>query len=165
MAQESVEQAVKACTAQQEGKRVIPAAKWPPIESAARDVRCEEDALAGVSFAEYERTYRKLHGTYRIREIDRVIVKGKTEPVAIYEVLDYHSEDSFPNLMETVSYFKDGLGHYRRGNWQQAITAFSETLKLHPADRLAQHYIERCEHMSVNPPADDWNGVWVMKTK
>jgi adenylate cyclase len=112
-----------------------------------------------------ENTYHKLRGTYRIREIDRVIVKGKTEPVAIYEVLDYHSEDSFPNLMETVSYFKDGLGHYRRGNWQQAIAAFSETLKLHPADRLAQHYIERCEHMSVNPPADDWNGVWVMKTK
>ena len=112
-----------------------------------------------------QNTYRKLHGTYRIREIDRVIVKGKTEPVAIYEVLDYHSETSFPNLMETVSYFKEGLGYYRRGNWQQAIMAFNETLKLHPADRLAQLYIDRCEHMRVNPPADDWNGVWVMETK
>jgi adenylate cyclase len=112
-----------------------------------------------------ENTYRKLHGTYRIREIDHVIVKGKTEPVAIYEVLDYHSEESFPNFMEVVLYFKDGLGHYRRGNWTQAITSFQEALKLHPADRLSQMYIERCGHLSENPPGDDWSGVWVMVSK
>jgi adenylate cyclase len=112
-----------------------------------------------------ENTYRKLHGTYRIREIDRVIVKGKTEPVAIYEVLDYHTDESFPNLMEAVLHFRDGLGHYRRGNWQQAITVFGEALKLHPADQLARLYIERCEHMRAHPPEGDWNGVWVMNTK
>ena len=112
-----------------------------------------------------ENTYRKLHGTYRIREIDRVIVKGKTEPVAIYEVLDYHTEASFPNLMEVVLYFKDGIAHYRQGNWQQAITSFSEALKLHPGDTLAQLYIDRCEHMSSHPPAGDWTGVWVMESK
>jgi adenylate cyclase len=112
-----------------------------------------------------DNTYRKLHGTYRIREIDRVIVKGKTEPVSIYEVLDYHTEDSFPNLMEAVLHFRDGLGHYRGGNWQQAVTAFGETLKLNPEDRLAQLYIERCEHMRAHPPDGDWNGVWVMSTK
>jgi adenylate cyclase len=112
-----------------------------------------------------ENTYRKLHGTYRIREIDHVIVKGKTEPVAIYEVLDYHSEESFPNFMEVVLYFKDGLGFYRSGNWSRAIAAFTEVLKLHPADRLAQMYIERCEHLGKHPPGDDWNGVWVMASK
>jgi len=110
-----------------------------------------------------ENTYRKLHGTYRIREIDRVIVKGKTEPVAIYEVLDYHSEESFPNFMEVVLYFKDGLGH--SGNWTQAIAAFKEALKLHPADRLSQMYIERCKHLVDHPPGDDWSGVWVMASK
>jgi adenylate cyclase len=112
-----------------------------------------------------ENTCRKLRGTYRIREIDRVIVKGKTEPVGIHEVLDYHTEASFPNLMEAVSYFKDGVGHYRRGKWQQAVTAFTEVLKLNPSDHLAQVYIERCEHMQAHPPADDWDGVWVMQSK
>jgi adenylate cyclase len=112
-----------------------------------------------------ENTYRKLHGTYRIREIDHVIVKGKTEPVAIYEVLDYHSEESFPNFMDVVLYFKDGLGHYRRGNWAQAIAAFTEALKLHPADRLSQMYIERCRHLVEHPPGDDWRGIWVMASK
>ncbi|HQY06431.1 MAG TPA: GAF domain-containing protein, partial [Lacunisphaera sp.] len=42
-----------------------------------------------------EGTYRKLKGTYRMREVDKVIVKGKTEPVGVYEVLDYHTEETF----------------------------------------------------------------------
>jgi adenylate cyclase len=112
-----------------------------------------------------ENTYRKLHGTYRIREIDRVVVKGKTEPVSLYEVLDHHSEDSFPNLMETVLHFKDGLTQYRNGNWDQATAAFNDALKLHPADQLSKTYIERCNHMKAHPPGDDWNGVFVMTSK
>ena len=44
-----------------------------------------------------EFTFRQLRGTYRYRDMDHVVVKGKTEPVAIYELLDYHSEESFPN--------------------------------------------------------------------
>jgi adenylate cyclase len=45
-----------------------------------------------------EFTYRALRGTYRTREVDIVVVKGKTRPVSIYEVLDYHTEDSYPSL-------------------------------------------------------------------
>ena len=112
-----------------------------------------------------ENTYRKLRGTYRIREVDRVVVKGKTEPVSIFEVLDYHSETSFPSLMETVCHFKDGLTQYRRGNWDQAIACFKDTLKLHPEDRLSHTYIERCNHMKAHPPGDNWNGVFVMTSK
>jgi 2-oxoisovalerate dehydrogenase E1 component len=54
MAEDSVEQAGSACTATENGKRVIPAALWPPVASATRDIRCEEGMLSGVSFAEQE---------------------------------------------------------------------------------------------------------------
>src|SRR6185436_7461393 len=64
-----------------------------------------------------ENTYRKLRGTYRLREVDCVVVKGKSEPVSIYEVLDYHTDETFPNLFEAVNYFKGGLTSYRKGNW------------------------------------------------
>ena len=83
----------------------------------------------------------------------------------IYEVLDYHSEKSFPSLMETVCHFSDGLTQYRRGNWDQAITSFKDTLKLHPEDQLSNTYIERCSYMKTHPPGDDWNGVFVMTSK
>ena len=43
-----------------------------------------------------ESTVKKLRGTYRMREVDKVVVKGKNEPVGIYEVLDYHTEDDVP---------------------------------------------------------------------
>ena len=42
-----------------------------------------------------DNTYKKLRGTYYAREIDRVVVKGKTEPVGVYEILDYHTEETF----------------------------------------------------------------------
>jgi adenylate cyclase len=111
-----------------------------------------------------ENTFKKLRGTYRIRSIDDVVVKGKSEAVRIYEVLDYHSDESFPNLMEVVSYFKEGRNHYSKGNWGKAVKSFQRALELHPADKLSNIYIERCRCLQETPP-DDWNGVWVMQTK
>ena len=58
-----------------------------------------------------EHTYTRLRGTYRIRNIDQVVVKGKTEPVSVYEVLDHHTDETFPNIMDVVSYFNEGTQH------------------------------------------------------
>jgi adenylate cyclase len=112
-----------------------------------------------------ENTFRKLRGTYRIREVDRVVVKGKHEPVGIYEVLDYHTDDSFPNLQEALGYFKAGLAYYRKTDWDRAISTFREAIALNADDKLPQIYLERCEYLRENPPAEPWDGVWVMKSK
>jgi len=118
---------------------------------------------ARILISEY--TYRKLRGIYRVREIDKVVVKGKTEPVAIFEVLDYHSEETFPNLMEVINYFKEGIGHYRNTRWEKAIASFEEGLTLNPKDTLSRIYIERCQYLMKNPPPGDWQGEWIMKSK
>jgi len=112
-----------------------------------------------------EFTAKKLRGTYRLRDIDQVVVKGKTAPVGVYEVLDYHIEKTFPNLMEVVSHFKNGREKYRAGNWDKAISAFNEALALNPNDKLSQIYIDRCRHLKENPPQGDWAGVWIMTSK
>jgi adenylate cyclase len=112
-----------------------------------------------------ENTFRRLRGTYRIREVDRVVVKGKTETVGVYEVLDYHDEDTFPNVMEVVNHFKKGLHQYRSGAWDRAIDTFTEALKLHEDEKLCRMYIERCEYLRESPPEDTWDGVWIMKSK
>jgi len=112
-----------------------------------------------------ENTYRKLRGTYRVREVDRVIVKGKTEPASIFEVLDYHTEETFPNLRECLESFKDGLSCYRKRQWEKAESAFRESLHCNPEDQLSDTYLKRARYMRENPPPDDWDGVWVMKTK
>jgi adenylate cyclase len=112
-----------------------------------------------------EFTYKKLRGTYRTREIDLVIVKGKTQPVGVYEVLDYHDEQTFPNLMDVVNQFKDGIAKYRAAKWDAAIVAFRRALELNPNDKLSEIYIDRCEQLRLNPPAREWDGVWVMAEK
>lgn len=112
-----------------------------------------------------ENTLHKLKGTYRSREVDRVVVKGKTKPVAIYEVVDYHTDQSFPNLMEVMQAFQYGLKAYRDRHFQQALRAFEEALALHPQDVPSQLYQDRCKHLLEYPPAADWDGVWVMKSK
>ena len=111
-----------------------------------------------------EFTHAKLKGTYRARNVDRVVVKGKTKPVGVYEILDYHSEATFPNLMDTVNYFNEGVRHYGLGNWDDAVRNFGEALKANPVDALSQTYIDRCQQLKANPPAD-WDGVWVMSSK
>jgi len=112
-----------------------------------------------------EFTYKQLKGTYYSREMDVVIVKGKTKPVSIYEILDYHTEETYPNLNEALRQFKSGLQFYRQQRWDEAISAFDEVQKLNPADKAALIYRERCQHLKQQPPGKDWDGVWVMESK
>jgi len=112
-----------------------------------------------------ENTQKRLRGTYRMRDIDLVVVKGKTEPVGVYEVLDFHTEASFPNMMDVMGYFADGIRKYRRASFSDAIRDFERCLAANPHDALSQTYIDRCHTLMAHPPGDDWTGVWIMKEK
>jgi adenylate cyclase len=112
-----------------------------------------------------ESTFAKLRGTYRIREVDRVIVQGKSEPSSVFEVLDYHTDETFPKLRECLECFKDGVAYYRKQDWDRAEAAFRDGACENPSDRLAEIYLKRIQHMRRTPPGEDWDGVWVMTTK
>ncbi|WP_187358798.1 GAF domain-containing protein [Pseudoduganella aquatica] len=112
-----------------------------------------------------EFTYRALRGTYRMRELDCVVVQGKTKPVSVYEVLDYHSEDSYPNLIDAMGLFRNGLINYRQRKWAAARKLFEEVLALNPGDKAAAMYVERCQRLAAEPPPDDWDGTYIMQSK
>ena len=112
-----------------------------------------------------EFTYKAVKATYRTRQVDYVIVKGKTEPVGVYEVLDFHDDESYPNLVEALGLFNDGYRSWNDGKWDQAIKIFNSVKKINPNDKAAQLYLDRCSHMKKNPPKGDWDGVWVMTSK
>ncbi|HEU0220518.1 MAG TPA: GAF domain-containing protein [Gallionella sp.] len=112
-----------------------------------------------------ESTYKRLRGTYQARELDLVVVKGKTQPVAIYEILDYHTDETYPNLIDALGHFRNALTKYRQRKWQDATHLLDEVLTLNPNDKPAKLYAERCRYFIDNPPDDDWNGVWVMESK
>jgi adenylate cyclase len=119
----------------------------------------------GAKLLVSENTFGKLRGTYRNREVDRVIVQGKTRPVAIYEVLDYHTDETLPHIGSLLSSFRDGLKYYRERKWDMAVEAFREALEAEPNDVPSTIYIERCNYFKNAPPPDDWNGVWHMQSK
>ena len=112
-----------------------------------------------------ESTQRNLRGTYRSRAVDWVIVKGKTKPVRVHEILDFHTDETFPNLMEALNHFGNGLTQYRAQKWDDAIAAFETVLRLNENDMVSRLYIERCQHLRNSPPGDDWDGAWRMTSK
>ena len=112
-----------------------------------------------------EFTAKALKGTYRMRELDLVVVKGKTKPVAIYEIVDYHTEETYPQLPDALGHFRDGLARYRKRDWKAARAQFEKVLAINASDKAAKLYVERCDLLESNPPADDWTGVWVMQSK
>jgi len=132
------------------------------VNLAARLESACKQYSARILISDY--TYKKLKGTYQIRYIDDVVVKGKTEPVGVREVLDYHNSTTFPNLMETVNHFNEGRELYKNANWDKAIKSFKECLKANKEDKLSNTYIERCEIMKKQNPKE-WDGVWVMTSK
>lgn len=133
------------------------------VNLAARLESACKQYSARILISEFTRA--KLKGTYRMRDVDLVVVKGKTEPVGVIEVLDYHNDETYPNLMDNVGYFNEAVKLYRAGNWDKAISNFEEALKATPSDQLATTYIDRCKHLQENPPEGAWDGVWVMTSK
>ncbi len=112
-----------------------------------------------------DRTLSRLKGSYRTREVDLVIVKGKTEPVAVHEVFDERDPDAPPNMLEFLGFFKRGVQRYRGMDFTGALKDFSEARAANPQDKLARSYVGRCEALIAEPPEAGWNGVWTMKTK
>ena len=112
-----------------------------------------------------EFTHKAVKATYRTRQVDYVIVKGKTEPVGVHEVLDFHDDESYPNMVEALGHFNDGYRAWNNGSWDQAIKLFKNVEKINPNDKAAKLYLDRCAHLKKNPPQGDWDGVWVMTSK
>jgi len=69
------------------------------------------------------------------------------------------------HVEELLEKYNAGLAAYKQRNWDEAIRFFTEALKVKPDDGPSQLYLERAQEFKADPPADDWDGVFVMKTK
>ena len=97
------------------------------------------------------------------RELDLIRVKGKTQPVKVYELLALAKDAEAHN--DLVTRFDKGLAAYRNGDWLPAIETFQQLLVDYPQDGPSQVFIERCLNLLARPPEGAWDGVFVMKTK
>nr|MCS5625731.1 GAF domain-containing protein [Candidatus Neomarinimicrobiota bacterium] len=118
----------------------------------------------GAHILTTEYSFNAFKATYRTRQVDNMIVKGKTEPVKVYEVLDYHTKESFPNMIEVLEMFNNAMEFYNEAKWDDAIKYLKKAEKANPKDKASIMYIDRCKTLKKQNPKD-WNGVWVSKSK
>ncbi len=98
------------------------------------------------------------------RELDRVRVKGKDEPVGIFEPLGFVGEVDKAAL-EALKLWQQALRLYRAQDWDQADVQIYNLLRLNPDCYLYQLYAKRIAHLRQNPPGDGWDGVTAFETK
>lgn len=111
-----------------------------------------------------EFTVKHLKDTaFVYREIDWVKVKGKNEPVRIFELI---AEGNVPEEKQLqLKNFNQGFEHYHKREWEQAILCFNQALSFDATDFTSQLYIKRCQGYMNEPPDQNWDGVFTMKTK
>ena len=66
---------------------------------------------------------------------------------------------------KVLELFNEGRKNYKLMNFEKARDFFSKALKVDPEDGPSKVYFARCKHYMQNPPPEDWDGVFVMKTK
>lgn len=110
-----------------------------------------------------QETQRRVPGS-AWRELDLVRVKGKHEPVAIFEpcgevatLAEEYSSD--------IKLFNEMIACYRRQEWQQAESILTGLVMRKPDRKLYQLYLERVRQYQASPPSPEWDGVCTFTTK
>ena len=115
-----------------------------------------------------EAVFQKLKDNFICRELDFITVKGKTEPVRIYEILQQKNlaekNKASEKLNEIKNLFEKGLHFYRGQKWEESEKCFSECAVKYN-DLPSVVFLDRIRHFKNNPPPKDWDGVFKMSVK
>jgi adenylate cyclase len=112
-----------------------------------------------------QRTFDLVKHAIIGRELDLIMVKGRSEPLKTYELLMLSDEKVPADLHRFLEDYAVGLQFYRERKWGDAKKKFEGALLYRPGDYPTQMYIERAMEYAIHPPPVDWNGILVMTTK
>lgn len=123
----------------------------------------------GVYIQVAEESYKACKDKFIWRDLDFVVVMGKTEPAQVFELIS--EEGNMPNGYDKLlPAYHEAVKLYRNQDWKKAIEAFKASDELEdmfPGRKTnpSQIYIPRCERYLENPPGDDWDGSWALTKK
>ncbi len=107
-----------------------------------------------------ENTARLVDGSFVLRELDMVRVKGRTQAVHIYELLARSGAALPRELDEALHLYAAGLEAYRKQLWDDALGLFTQCLAARAEDGPSRAMVERCQVYRDAPPPEDWDGVF-----
>ncbi|HEY5930229.1 MAG TPA: adenylate/guanylate cyclase domain-containing protein [Burkholderiales bacterium] len=117
----------------------------------------------GVSMIVGESTRSQIQDVV-FRELDRVKVKGKDEPVAIFEPIGATGEVEKP-VQDEMKLWGQALKLYRSRDWDMAELQLLNLRKTNANSGLYKLFLERIVYFRANPPEDGWDGSWRFDTK
>lgn len=111
-----------------------------------------------IMISEY--TYEQIKDLFVCRELDQIRVKGKEQPVRIYELIGLIGEVA-EGMLKKIQAFEEALTLYRQKDFMNAKTKFIAILNDPPSEIFAK----RCDEFINHPPADGWDGVYTFTEK
>src|SRR5262249_52230706 len=112
-----------------------------------------------------ETTYAAARDSgFVFRELDLIRVKGKNEPVMIYELV-CNAASLTPEVQMMLDCFVDARRLYRKRHWREAQFAFQFIIDRWPEDGPARAYWKRCQEYLFDEPPGSWDGVFTMTHK
>lgn len=108
--------------------------------------------------------FRKLSdpSKFHFREIDSVRVRGKENPVVLYELYDADEPEVIQMKDASLGQLGMAMYQYKAGNFEDAKIQLEECLKICPDDPIPKIYIRRCDYLLTHPPRN-WSGVSRMR--
>jgi adenylate cyclase len=110
-----------------------------------------------------EETRRLAGDRIHVRELDRLMVYGRTGGLAIYELLAIAEPGREPP--EWVAPYESGLAAYRTRDFAGATAFFQKVLAVRPTDQPARMLLGRCDQFLKSPPGQDWDATHTMRAK
>ncbi|MEK6802778.1 MAG: adenylate/guanylate cyclase domain-containing protein [Nitrospirota bacterium] len=111
-----------------------------------------------------QRTAELAKNDVEVREIDLLRVKGKKEPVVVFELLARKGQLD-DKKRQVIDVYLEGLAAYKMRNFSTACARFSEAVALDPSDGPSRVYLERSTNYRQMPPPGEWDGVYEMTSK
>jgi adenylate cyclase len=96
---------------------------------------------------------------YSLRFLDMVIVKGRTAPVAIFELLEALLPQKMALRLQTQASYEQGVAYYRKQQFSQAQACFETMQAIDPNDLLAQIYLQRVTQAIEHGLPTEWDSV------
>ena len=116
-----------------------------------------------IMISEY--TYEIVKDDFYARELDLIRVKGKEQPIKVFELIASKRDRLDEKFEKMLIAYNTGLEHYKKQEWDDAISSFESCVNLRPKDTPSSEYRSRCIEYKFNSPGPDWDGVTVMTEK
>jgi class 3 adenylate cyclase/CHASE2 domain-containing sensor protein len=101
---------------------------------------------------------------FSTRFLDNLAVKGKKQPIKVYELRGYLHEEK-EEWLKAKKHYDKAIDCYLNRDWNQSIKLFKKVLKLVPEDSPSEIFIARSLAFKKNPPPEDWDGRFILTSK